>query len=159
MLSFAAENGLSLKVVRLEAFGEELFKSSKIKNCVIRGRDEVLSEFVPVGVKNKDSLDSVPVVVGDYDEIADWEMDPKGYFLVRVDAARGVLEAAHCTELGVIDKIFEGKKPQDIYFEVYKAGLVSRSDHASYLGKELHKAFVSLKLGLKYVQDSELELS
>jgi len=148
-----------LKVVRLEAFGEELFKSSKIKNCVIRGRDEVLSEFVPVGVKNKDSLDSVPVVVGDYDEIADWEMDPKGYFLVRVDAARGVLEAAHCTELGVIDKIFEGKKPQDIYFEVYKAGLVSRSDHASYLGKELHKAFVSLKLGLKYVQDSELELS
>jgi tetrahydromethanopterin S-methyltransferase subunit A len=92
-----------------------------------------------------------------YHEIEDWSMDNSGYFLIRVDLERGLLEAAHCKKLGIIDKIFEGKKPQDIYYEIHKEGLISRIDHAAYLGKELCKAHIALKQGIKYVQDSELE--
>jgi FAD synthetase len=44
VLEFANSHGLKLEVVRLEAFGEDLFKSSKIKAKVVekRGREEVL---------------------------------------------------------------------------------------------------------------------
>ena len=155
--TFLDSHKLDTKVLRLAAFKEELFKSSKIKSAIKRSKSEVLKEFEPAGVKNKDVLDSVPVVVGDYHEIEDWSMDERGYFLIRVDKGRDVLELAHCKELGIVDCIFEGKKPQDIYYELHKAGLISRIDHAAYVGKELHKAYIALKRGLEYVQDSELD--
>jgi len=41
---------------------------------------------------------------------------------------------------------------------VLKAGLISRDDHAAYLGRETLKAETALKLGIPYVQDSDLEL-
>jgi dihydropteroate synthase len=136
-----------------------LFKSSKIKAKVVekRSRAEVVKEFKPVGVKNKDVLESVPVVTGDYHEIEDWSMDKNGYFLIRVDTERKILELAHCKKLGIVDSIFEGKKPQDVYYELHKANLISRIDHAAYVGKELYKAYIALQKGLTYVQDSELE--
>ncbi|MBT4445858.1 adenylyltransferase/cytidyltransferase family protein [archaeon] len=155
---FIKENKLNIKIKRLNAFNEKLFKSSKIKSQVRMSKSEVLKEFKPTGVSNKDQLDSVPVIVGDYDEIADWEMDPKGYFLIRINKEKQILELAHCKELGIIDCIFEGKKPQDIYFEIHKAGIVSRIDHAAYIGKELHKAYLALQKSTNYTQDSELEI-
>ncbi len=155
---FLHEESLSIKVVRLAPFKEDLFKSSKIKSAITRSKQEVVREFEPVGVKNRDVLDDVPVIVGNYNEIEDWSMDKKGYFLIRLNKERKVLELAHCKQLGVIDCIFEGKKPQDVYYEVHKAELISRVDHAAYVGKELHKAYICLKKGLEYVQDKELEL-
>ena len=159
VLEFAKSHDLKLEVVRLPAFGEDLFKSSKIKAKVVekRSRAEVVKEFKPVGVKNKDVLESVPVVTGDYHEIEDWSMDKNGYFLIRVDTERKILELAHCKKLGIVDSIFEGKKPQDVYYELHKANLISRIDHAAYVGKELYKAYIALQKGLTYVQDSELE--
>ena len=155
---FLQEEKVSIKVVRLAPFKEELFKSSKIKSAIMRSKQEVVAEFEPVGIKNKNTLDEVPVIVGQYDDLEDWSMDPKGYFLIRANFERETLELAHCKQLGIIDCIFEGKKPQDIYYEVHKAGLISRVDHAAYLGKELHKAYICLRQKLEYMQDKELEL-
>ncbi|MAG60979.1 hypothetical protein CL619_04285 [archaeon] len=152
------ENNLQLKVVRLTAFREDLFKSSKIKSQVTRSKEKVAEEYEHTPVKNKDALDEVPVIVGNYDEIEDWSMDPKGYFLIRVNKERSILELAHCKQLGIIDCIFEGKKPQDIYYELHKKKLISRVDHAAYIGKELHKAYVCLKKEKEYVQDEEFEI-
>lgn len=156
ILDFAQEHSLSVEIIRLKPFKEDIFKSSKIKSAITRSKEEVAAEFEPVGVQNKDALDEVPVIVGEYDEIEDWSMDEKGYFLIRVNRERKILELAHCKKLGVIDCIFEGKKPQDVYYELHKAGLISRIDHAAYVGKELHKAFICLQKGLEYTQDSEL---
>ncbi len=155
--TFLSEHNLLTKVLRLSSFKEELFKSSKIKSTIKRSKSEVLKEFEHTGVQNKDVLDSVPVVVGKYDEIEDWSMDEKGYFLIRVNKEKKIIELAHCKKLGIVDSIFEGKKPQDIYYELHKAGLISRIDHAAYVGKELYKAYLSLHKGIEYVQDSDLE--
>ena len=40
--------------------------------------------------------------------------------------------------------------------EVLRLGLVSRLDHAAYLGGELAKAEVALRVGRDYVQDAAL---
>jgi len=109
-------------------------------------------------LKNKTSISKVKTIRRNYDEIKDWSMDPKGYFLIKIDRRKKVIALAHCKRLGYVNLIIEGKKPQDIYYVVHKRGLVSRFDHASYLGKELEKAYLALKYKLDYVQDSLLEL-
>ena len=98
-------------------------------------------------------------VTGSYDELKDWRMDPKGYFLIRVDRTRGVVEVGHCGKLNTVDVKITGRTPQEIYFTACEQGLLSRLDHAAYLGKELAKAFLALKHGWMYVQDEELDTS
>jgi len=39
-----------------------------------------------------------------------------------------------------------------------KRGLISRLDHAAYLGKEIEKAMVALRNNLHYTQDEELQV-
>jgi tetrahydromethanopterin S-methyltransferase subunit A len=99
-----------------------------------------------------------PIISSHYDEQKDWQMDPKGYFLIKLDRRRKVIKAAHCKKIGVFDIIIEGKKPQDIYYEVHTRGLISRIDHAAYLGKELEKAYIALKTKKAYVQDEEMKV-
>ena len=53
-----------------------------------------------------------------------------------------------------------GNKPIDIYQTILnKEKLDIRKDHASYLGRELQKAYLALKNNLEYVQDDELNLN
>ena len=40
-----------------------------------------------------------------------------------------------------------------IYEEIQRRNLISRMEHAAYLGMELEKAEIALKLNKKYVQD------
>ncbi|WP_457550781.1 dihydropteroate synthase-like protein [Archaeoglobus sp.] len=49
-----------------------------------------------------------------------------------------------------------GNNAKEILDTIVRLGLVSRLDHAGYLGRELKKAEMALKLGKSYVQDEEL---
>ncbi len=49
--------------------------------------------------------------------------------------------------------VVEGTTSRAIYEEILRRDLISRMEHAAYLGKELQKAEIALKLGKKYVQD------
>ncbi|MBO6105062.1 MAG: DUF4346 domain-containing protein, partial [Methanobrevibacter sp.] len=51
---------------------------------------------------------------------------------------------------------FEGKTASEIYEEIIEKGLVTRLDHAAYLGKELEKAEIAMLTGKEYVQDFDL---
>src|SRR3989344_5816833 len=87
-----------------------------------------------------------------------WRQDPRGYFLIKVNRKAGQIELGFCEAGNVVSLVIAGKKPEEIYHTVFKEGLVTKFDHAAYLGKELEKAYIALKTGAKYVQDSELEL-
>ncbi len=100
-------------------------------------------------------------IKGNYHPYKDWVMDKKGYFLIRIDEKMKKLEVGYCTSLPkkgkhAIKFKITGKTPQEVYFTIAKTGMVSRFDHAAYLGKELEKAYIAIQLGLKYVQDDEL---
>ena len=95
-------------------------------------------------------------VVGNFDEYKDFKMDPKGYFLIRLNRNEGLIEAAHCTEINKVDVILKGKIPQDVYTEAVKRDLIGNLDHAAYFGKELEKAYIAMRRALKYVQDEDL---
>lgn len=85
----------------------------------------------------------------------EWIADPVGYFLIRVNGETHELEVGLCEneDPSNIKILVKGELPQDIYLRIIDEGLVSRMDHAAYLGKELARAWMCMKLGVKYVQD------
>jgi dihydropteroate synthase len=99
----------------------------------------------------------VPKVEGKFDTYKDWEPD-KGYFLIKIYPEEQKLGIRYCdmkTHEPKLD-IF-GTIPQELYSTAIEKELISNLQHAAYLGKELYKAYVCLKLGKEYIQDDEIE--
>lgn len=88
----------------------------------------------------------------------EFHYDPRGYFLIRINPETKKIEVGHCKQNNVILKRWSGDNARQLCQAVLKSGVVSRLDHAAYLGRETLKAEVALKLGIQYVQDSELEI-
>lgn len=79
--------------------------------------------------------------------------DPAGYCVVYPDPKRSRLRLEHFRNDGVLDCVIEGLTPAAVLATSIERNLVSRLDHAGYLGRELARAERSLKAGEPYVQD------
>ncbi|MEM3373630.1 MAG: DUF4346 domain-containing protein [Candidatus Woesearchaeota archaeon] len=102
--------------------------------------------------------ENVKIIKGSYHPYKDWYQDKKGYFLIRLDRKKKTIELGFCKKNNVVEIIIIGKTPQEIYYTAVKEKLISRMEHAAYLGKELEKAYLALKYDLDYVQDDELKI-
>ena len=101
-----------------------------------------------------------------YDKIKDWVMDPKGYFLIKIDRENNLIRVGYClfSKLGndpIHDMIAEvtGKTAIEIVNTLIKKDFISSLQHAADMGIELHKAELALKYDVQYVQDSDLLIS
>jgi tetrahydromethanopterin S-methyltransferase subunit A len=94
---------------------------------------------------------SIPVVTAS--EPRKLTLDPAGYFVVYPDRALGRLLLEHFTKAGVLDCVIEGPSPSAVYGAAIERGLLTRLDHAAYLGRELARAERSLVSGEPYTQD------
>ena len=85
-------------------------------------------------------------------------LDAKGSFRIALDRNSEVIVAQHFAspELAKPDKIIKGRTADGIYSKILELGLVSRTDHAAYLGGELAKAEIALRTGKEYVQDASM---
>ena len=105
-------------------------------------------------------------IIAKYHKIKDWRMDPKGYFLIRVDKKKKIIQIGYCqfTRLGnspINDMIaiVKGKTAIEIVNTLIREKFISTLQHAADMGIELHKAELSLKYGFKYIQDKDLEIN
>ncbi len=80
-------------------------------------------------------------------------LDPAGYFIVYPDQRMKRLALEHYKNSGVLDVVLEGDSAAALYTTAIERGLVTRLDHAAYLGRELARAERSLETGETYVQD------
>lgn len=85
--------------------------------------------------------------------------DPAGYFVVYADRSRRLISLEHYSNDGVLDAVIEGKTAAELYPPAIDRGLISRLDHAAYLGRELSRAEESLRTGVTYIQDAAPEQS
>ena len=83
--------------------------------------------------------------------------DPVGYFVVHVEHRRRLLSLEHYQNNGVLDAVIEGLTPAELYTPALERGMVSRPDHAAYLGQELARAERALLADEPYVQDAAAE--
>jgi len=82
-------------------------------------------------------------------------MDPKGYFKIYIDDKKNLILITHFNNsINFKDATLTlaGDNAESLYKTIIKSGLVSRLDHAAYLGKELVKAELALNLGMPYSQ-------
>lgn len=80
-------------------------------------------------------------------------LDPAGYFVVYPDRPNQRLVLEHYSNTGVLDRMFSAITAAALYTNVIEAELISRLDHAAYLGRELARAEHALQSGDNYVQD------
>ena len=103
--------------------------------------------------------------VAKYDKIKDWVMDPKGYFLIKVDQKEKLIRVGYCifSKLGndpIHDMVAEvkGQTAIEIVNTLISKEYISSLQHAADMGIELHKAELAMKHKLEYIQDKDLEL-
>lgn len=80
-------------------------------------------------------------------------LDEAGYFVVYPERRAHRLVVEHYTNAGVLDCVIEGETPGAIYYTMIERKLITRLDHAAYLGRELARAERALETGEPYVQD------
>jgi len=85
-------------------------------------------------------------------------LDPKGVFRIMIDRDAETIVALHFAtgETAKPSNIVRGKTAEAVYAKIVEMKLVTRLDHAAYLGSELAKAEVALKTGKEYIQDRQL---
>ncbi|MBI5420584.1 MAG: DUF4346 domain-containing protein [Deltaproteobacteria bacterium] len=89
------------------------------------------------------------------DRLPNPPMDPTGYFVIDVLPERRMLRLEHYTTEHRITAVSEGKRARDLYLAAVGRGLLSRLDHAAYLGYELGRAERALATGARYIQDKD----
>jgi len=85
-------------------------------------------------------------------------MDKKGIFKIAVDHIDGNLVALYLKD-DQSEKpalIIKGKTAENVFSKIEELKLISRFDHAAYLGRELAKAEIALKNEKEYIQDRPL---
>jgi tetrahydromethanopterin S-methyltransferase subunit A len=97
--------------------------------------------------------DIFPLVIESVGEPERLVLDPAGYFVVFPDRVQNRLVLEHYSNKGVLSRMFAAASPAAIYAAVTEAGLISRLDHAAYLGRELARAEHALQTGEDYTQD------
>ena len=79
--------------------------------------------------------------------------DPAGFFVIYPDSPRRRLVVEHYTNDGVLGCVIEAPTPGAVVAAIIDRGLITRLDHAAYLGRELARAEHNLGTGERYVQD------
>ena len=95
------------------------------------------------------------------DIILKWNPDPKGYFTIKPIFSQKKVFVKYYDSYDskhILKYTFAGTNTPQIIQFIIERKLISRLDHAAYLGKEIEKAIIALNNNLNYVQDKELQL-
>lgn len=93
----------------------------------------------------------VPVFTAQAD--TSFKPDPEGSF--RIIIHNGLIKAIHYINMEPVQAVV-GRTAKEVYDEILRRKLVSRMEHAAYLGSELQKAEIAVQLGKNYIQDLDL---
>jgi tetrahydromethanopterin S-methyltransferase subunit A len=120
-------------------------------SSIIRNAEE-FSDQNPGPARPFDSETDVRVIDGYLPKTA--TLDPSGYFVIHLDMSNQRIFLEHYQNSGVIDVILKGMTAAEVYIPAIENGLISRLDHAAYLGRELANAEFALTTGQVFVQDA-----
>lgn len=79
--------------------------------------------------------------------------DPKGFIIISIDAVREEIVVRHYLQDHTPAHLMRGRTAEPILLGLIREGLVTELSHAGYLGVELTKAEMALKMKRRYEQD------
>jgi dihydropteroate synthase-like protein len=146
------ESGKTLGSVKELAIASKMMFLSKMRGSIAKdlGINLVVFKDKRRGETILEEVD-VPEIEAGFEY--KFRQDSAGSFKINVEAGR--IRAVHYLKMQPQVAIY-GETAWEIYHEIINRGLVSRMEHAAYLGQELQKAEDALKLGKNYMQDFPL---
>lgn len=143
------ESGKTIGSVKELAVSSKMMFLAKMRGSIPKDLGINLIVF-----KDKRRGELIPdqVEVPEIEGIAEYKFtqDPAGSF--KINIVHGRIMAVHYQKMQPTMLIY-GQTAKAIYDEIINRKLVSRIEHAAYLGQELQKAEDALKFGKNYVQD------
>lgn len=102
-------------------------------------------------------LESKVRMIHSYEITQQTTQDPMGEFRIVLDRRSKTIIAIHYSSSQPLPiNILKGKTAEMLYKKIIEMNLITRLDHAAYLGSELEKAEIALNTGKNYIQDSIL---
>ncbi|MBI4391241.1 MAG: DUF4346 domain-containing protein, partial [candidate division NC10 bacterium] len=86
----------------------------------------------------------------------DHGLDPTGYFVILAPTADGRICCEHYRRDGTLTRRFLGRDAAGLCRAILRRRLSGTAEHAAYLGRELQKAEIAVRLGVPYSQDDPL---
>jgi dihydropteroate synthase-like protein len=113
-----------------------------------RVHEEPYDKKLEVGVK----------VVEASEKLEPAPLDSVGMFKISIDRSEGVLVAIYYDSIQMDYPVYvvKGETAERVFVKIVEMGLLSKLDHAAYLGSELEKAEIALRTGKEFIQDKEL---
>lgn len=133
------ELAISSKMMFLAKYRESIPKDLGINLLILKDKR-----------KTEDIIENINLPIIEGVEEYKFTQDPNGSFKLIV--TDGLIKAIHYKKMKP-NIYITGKTARQVYNTIISHGLISRIEHAAYLGAELQKAEISLKLGKNYVQD------
>ena len=128
-----------------------MVKNKKNKEEIVQGRWWNIKKNIKKSISAK------------YDRIHDWKIDPKGYFLIKIDRECNLIRVAYCIfvkpgkdSMHDMKAEVTGTTAIEIVNTLIKEGYISSLQHSADMGIELHKAQIAFKYNLEYIQDKEI---
>lgn len=122
-----------------------------VKDCLYRNPG-------PFAMKEGLKREEMEPLTAEWDEENEYVQDPSGFFVIHLDNISKSIIVEHYSNDRKLQKKLKGDNARDIYQTIIRLGLLSRHDHAAYLGRELAKAELALKNSLQYEQDRDLNI-
>lgn len=129
-------------VKKIENLSQQVIPTCSCKSCT--------PEVKPLKVKPL-QISTTPVIKAMTD-IRN-EMDKTGYFVIIPQPSKRTITVEHYSYDDKLQRIIEGESARSLYMTIIQNGWITQLSHAAYLGMELEKAELSIKLGFKYTQD------
>lgn len=96
---------------------------------------------------------SVEIVTAEEKDANKVKLDKAGYFVIVPRIDNNTILVEHYSYNNQLLRIIKGEDARNIYWTIIENEWVTEMSHSAYLGKELVKAEMSIKLGFKYIQD------
>lgn len=139
-----------IDMIECEDLNKILEKIQELSEKATYGCNYVGNSFAD----NKKSIaSSIEIVKAEEKDPNEVKLDKAGYFVIVPKTDNNTILVEHYNYTNQLLRIIKGEDARNIYWTIIENGWVTEMSHAAYLGKELTKAEMSIKLGFKYVQD------
>ena len=91
------------------------------------------------------------------EEDVEWNQDPQSYITIMPYPKKGKIMARIYSTNHEKLYLVDGDTPRQVYYKIINMGLITKLEHAAYLGRELYKAYIALRYHLYYNQDDPLD--
>ncbi|MBK5112434.1 MAG: dihydropteroate synthase-like protein [Candidatus Heimdallarchaeota archaeon] len=122
---------------------------------ILMAKSRTANDLEIVGFKNVETLE-ISSKKDNRLYSLDYEPDPKGSFTIWIDYHKQKIYVAHLKpETNKSDLLIVSSKARPIYEEILSRNLITKIDHAFYMGRELERAEICLYLGKTYTQNKQ----